>query len=123
MKRVNPPVTFLREAPLKPWMPKDADFSECLTAGFRLPNGTLLYAYWKNSEATTNDFHGTVTLSAGLPADVPVHLIDPMDGAVYAIPEGAYTKSAHHNYRFPRFVIRDYPLFLAFGELPELVKE
>lgn len=123
VKRVNPPVTFLREAPLKPWMPKDADFSECLTAGFRLPNGTLLYAYWKNSEATTNDFHGTVTLSAGLPADVPVHLIDPMDGTVYAIPEGAYTKSAHHNYRFPRFVIRDYPLFLAFGELPELVKE
>lgn len=123
VRRVAPPVTFLREATVKPWVVRDVDFSECHTAGFRLENGTLLYAYWKNSEATTNDFHGTVTLCAGLPADVPVHFIDPMDGAVYALPEGACRDLGHHNYYFPRFVIRDYPLFLAFGELGGLVEE
>lgn len=123
VKRVNPPVTFLRGATEKPWMVRDVDFSECITAGFRLENGTLLYAYWKDSEGTTNDFHGTVSLSVGLKEDLPVHLIDPMDGSVYAISEDDYRNLGHHNYEFPRFVIRDYPLFLAFGELPALVKE
>ena len=123
VKRVNTPVMFLREEPEKPWMVRDTDFSECITAGFRLENGTLLYAYWKNSEGTTNDFHGTVTLSAGMNEDLPVHLIDPMDGSVYDIPEEAYRKTGHHNYYCSRFVIRDYPLFLAFGELPPMESE
>lgn len=117
---VDPPVTFLRELPVKAWQPRDTEFAECVTAGFRLDSGAWLYAYWKNSDVTTGDFCGTVTLSASFRESLPVHLIDPMDGAVFALPGETCRISAHHNYKLPRFVIRDYPLFLLFGELPEL---
>lgn len=116
----DPPVTFLRELPDRAWQPCNTEFAECVTAGFRLQNGALLYAYWKNSDVTTNDFCGTVTLSASFREQIPVHLIDPMDGAVYALPEETCRVSPHHNYFLHRFIIRDYPLFLIFGELPEI---
>lgn len=117
------PVTFLRELPERAAQPRDAEFAECVTAGFRLANGAYAYAYWKNSDVTTNDFCGTVTLSASFKERLPVHLVDLMDGAVYALPEATCGITKYNNYKFSRFIIKDYPLFLVFGDLPEMREE
>ena len=90
-------------------------FSEVESYGFRLANGSYALAYWHPSNFMTTDFEGAVTLSCAIPG-TPC-LVDPMDGAIYDIPEAMMAQDGFGGLDLKLLPIRDYPLFLVFGEL------
>jgi hypothetical protein len=86
---------------------------EMIYGGFKLDNGAKALAYWYPANLMTTEFEGAVTVEYAIPGDV--HLVDPMDGSVYKISNvktDDYGASFIHN-----LPIRDYPMFLVFGEL------
>ena len=56
---------------------------------------------------------GCVTIETALPGDI--HLVDPMDGSVYTVP---HERDPYGTTILRYLPIRDYPLYLVFGELP-----
>ena len=87
---------------------------EVIYGGIRLANGAYAMPYWVPADLMTTEYEGAVTVETCLPGDI--RLVDPMDGSVYEIP-GAQRDP--FGTVFLRFLpIRDYPLFLVFGELP-----
>jgi len=83
--------------------------------GFRLDNRSYAYAYWYPSNHMVSDFEHAVTLNC---ADLgEPHLVDPMDGTIYEIPENMIEKDSFGGMKLRLLPIRDYPLFLVFGEI------
>lgn len=82
--------------------------------GFYLPNGNKLFAYWHPSNFMESDFEGAVTIEC---ADLgEMHLIDPMDGKIYEIPDEMIESCAGGS-TLKLLPIKDYPLFLVFGDI------
>lgn len=102
------------------WVPCDLDAEGLLQRGFRLENGARALAYWHPAPVLTGAFDGVTTLVASLRDHPAVHLVDPMDGAVYEIGEGCLSRDACGNMTLKHLKVRDYPLFLVFGELPPI---
>lgn len=77
-------------------------------------------------------YDGTCTLK--LVTNKPMHLIDPMDGSVYELPDeiarrGEMKFSAHGNtwwegnaYTLQNLPIRDYPMAIVFGDVNSMLK-
>lgn len=83
--------------------------------GFRLDNGSFAYAYWHPSSFMTGDFEGTVTFGA---ADLgKIHLVDPMDGNIYELADKMRAVNEWGDDELKLLPVRDYPLFLVFGEM------
>lgn len=91
-------------------------FEDAISGGFRLDNGSYAFAYWKPCELMTTEYESAVTLYSSIPCD-EVHLVDPMDGAVYEILEDIMTVDEFGNRTFKELPIKDYPLFLVFGKI------
>lgn len=91
-------------------------FEETMSGGFRLDNGSYAFTYWKPCELMTTEYESATVLHASIPCD-QVHLIDPMDGAIYEIPESMMTVDTFGNRVFSDLPIKDYPLFLVFGAI------
>lgn len=92
---------------------------ELIYGGFTLDNGAKALAYWYPANLMTTEFEGAVTVEFAIPGEV--HLVDPMDGSVYAIPDAktdAYGTTFIHC-----LPIRDYPLILVFGALDMIPSE
>lgn len=91
------------------------DYSDprLFACGFRRDDGSAALSFWHPAGLLTEEYEGTVSLQvAGLPA--PVLLMDPMDGAVYALPD--HMLEAQGGCLLLRHLpIRDYPLFITFG--------
>ncbi|MBE6695419.1 MAG: hypothetical protein E7587_03100 [Ruminococcaceae bacterium] len=83
--------------------------------GFRLSNGSHAFAYWHPSNYLTTDFEHAVTLICAVPGDI--HLVDPMDGTIYEIPQELVERDEFGGVRIRLLPIRDYPLFLVFGDI------
>ncbi|MBE6596342.1 MAG: hypothetical protein E7641_01610 [Ruminococcaceae bacterium] len=89
--------------------------AEVQSYGFRLDNRSYAYAYWYPSNHMVSDFEHAVTLNC---ADLgEPHLVDPMDGTIYEIPENMIEKDSFGGMKLRLLPIRDYPLFLVFGEI------
>ena len=88
---------------------------EVETFGFRLDGGALALAYWHPSDYMTSDYDGAVSFAAAI--DEKIRLLDPMDGAVYTLGEDMLTKDQYGNDILKLLPIRDYPLFLIFGDV------
>lgn len=115
---VELPLTVIREcAPLTGWAPR-ISAAELTYAGFVLANGAQALAYWHPANLMTTSFEGTVTLHMGLRGKP--HLIDPMDGGVYAIPDEVCEDDGFGHFILRHMPVRDYPMFLVWGELPEM---
>lgn len=83
-------------------------------AGFLRPDGSTAFAYWHPADLLTTEFEATVSFQiAGQKQDI--RLIDPMDGAVYALPETMVERQSANCVVLRNLPIRDYPLFLTFG--------
>lgn len=77
--------------------------------------GSSALCYWHPAELLTQTFESTISLEiAGQPA--PIRLVDPMDGAVYALPDSMVEQLGHGCVLLRHLPIRDYPLFLCFGD-------
>ena len=90
-------------------------YGEIEDYGFRLDNGAYLYAYWIPSSLMTAETESAVSFSVG-GMGVP-HLIDPMDGSIYEIPAPMMEADAFGGVELHLLPIRDYPLFLLFGDV------
>jgi hypothetical protein len=90
--------------------------SEVESYAFRLDNGAYAYAYWHPSNYMVSEVEHAVTLHC---ADLgEVRLVDPMDGTVYEIPESMMIEDEFGGKILKLLPIKDYPMFLIFGEMP-----
>ena len=85
----------------------------------RTANCAYAYTYWNPSDLMTTEFFGTVSFAVS-GKDIPlsdIHLIDPLDGSVYEIPESMMRVGSNGKLvRFDHLPVTDYPLFLTFGD-------
>lgn len=112
------PVVIRQEPQAQSWLTADLRAAELMQAGFLLAGGAKAFAYWKPADLLSETYEGTVSLNAAFPPKTPLHLLDPMDGAVYKMGESAAVFDAFGNYAIRHIPVRDYPLFLIFGDLP-----
>lgn len=79
-------------------------------------NGSKAFAYWKSTDLITcMGFDGSATFEfAGVPS--PIHLVDPMDGGIYQLPDKILKEGKNGLYTFENLPLRDYPLILTFGD-------
>ena len=112
-EQVDLPVMFLPEPAPKLGGLMTAASQEMLWGGFRLDSGAYALAYWKPAELMTSEYDGLVTLKIAVPG--AMHLVDPMDGSVYEILEAE--TDAHGTSDLHFLPLKDYPLFLTFGDL------
>jgi hypothetical protein len=63
----------------------------------------------------TSDFEGAVSLATAL--SEKVRLLDPMDGTIYDLCEDMIAKDQWNNDLLKLLPIKDYPMFLIFGEI------
>ena len=114
LKVIDLPLMFLRED--APHLGKTSTLAayETVYGGFQLDNGSYALAYWYPANLMTTEYEGCVTLEFAIPGEV--HLVDPMDGSVYEIPNLETNAFGTTTARW--LPIRDYPMFLVFGELP-----
>lgn len=82
--------------------------------GFRLDNGALALAYWHPSDYMTTDYEGAVSFQSAI--DGNPRLLDPMDGKIYELCEDMLTKDEWGNDLLKLLPIKDYPMFLIFGD-------
>ncbi len=70
-------------------------------------------------EVLTTEYESTITLECcGLTGDI--HLVDLLDGTVYALPEEMVETDGSGWYRLKHIPVRDSPLLLAFGDFVEM---
>ena len=86
--------------------------------GFHLDNGAYALAYWYPTNLMTSTYEGAITMQTAIPG--ALHLVDPMDGSVYPLPESITTDDEYGHFILKYLPIKDYPMFLIFGDLPEL---
>ena len=112
-KTIDLPVFFHRQP--APHLGKNMTVAgyEALHGGFCLANGAYALAYWLPMDLMTMEYEGCVTIETALPGDI--HLVDPMDGSVYTVP---HERDPYGTTILRYLPIRDYPLYLVFGELP-----
>ncbi len=97
-----------------------------ISGGFSRPDGTKAYAYWYPADLMTTDFESTITFEVAVKNldTAKIRLIDPMDGSVYTIPETILKTDANGNVlRFEHLPVKDYPLFLTFGDFAGVADE
>ena len=83
--------------------------------GFKRPNSSTALAYWHAADLLTEEFESTVSFQiAGQRPEM--HLVDPMDGAVHVIPASICTWQSDSCVLISNIPIRDYPLFIVFGD-------
>jgi polysaccharide biosynthesis protein PslG len=93
----------------------DDQGKDILYGGFRKPNGSSAFVYWRPTELLTTSYESTVSLeSAALKGDAK--LIDLVNGNVYALPESMVTDNGRGHRLFNNLPLRDYPLVLTFGD-------
>ena len=109
------------------------NYNTAISGGFKLGNGSYAFVYWKPAELMTTNWLGAVTIESTVPGTP--HLVDPMDGAVYEIPDtilqnpgavrpaNTYTDFGENARLFKHLPAKDYPMFLVFGDVPRFEAE
>ena len=121
-KTVDFPVVFYARTAAHTGHTPEITCNEASYGGFELDNGSMAMAYWYPANIMTTEYEGSVTLEIAVAGKYPekyteISLVDPMDGTVYAIPESMTESDGKGGYIFNNLPIRDYPLFLVFGEI------
>ncbi len=113
LEQVDLPVIFIREPSPQLGDVMTAAAHEMLWGGFRLDSGAYALAYWLPGKLMTTEYEGCVSLRCAVPG--ALRLVDPMDGSVYELPDAQ--TDAHGTTDLHFLPLRDYPLFLIFGQL------
>lgn len=108
------PVQFVERSSPRLLRSDDAG-KDVLFGGFRKPNGSCAFAYWRPTELLTTSYESTVSLDvAAIPGKA--RLIDVLDGTIYEIPEKMIEDNGRGDRVFPHLPLLDYPLVLTFGD-------
>jgi hypothetical protein len=93
---------------------REDDDKNLLSGGFRRPDGSCAFAYWRSTELLTTSYESTISLEVALPGEVK--LVDILDGSVYALPQEMIKDNGRGHRKFIHLPLRDYPLLLTFGD-------
>ena len=97
----------------------DDSAREIISQGFVKPGCGYGFVYWVPKEVLTTEYESTITLECcGLTGEI--HLVDLLDGTVYALPEEMVETDGSGWYRLKHIPVRDSPLLLAFGDFVEM---
>jgi hypothetical protein len=89
--------------------------TDVVCGGFRKPNGSAAFAYWKSTNLMTTDYDATISMEcSGIGGDV--RLVDLVDGTIYTLPPSIQQDTERGVRRFSHLPLKDYPLLLAFGD-------
>ena len=111
---INLPV-MMKKLPSPRLLGEDYYDLNMFRAGFRRENGSTALCYWHPADLLTTEFESTVSFQiAGQKGDI--RLVDPMDGAVYELPEKMIERQSDTCLLLSNLPIRDYPLFVTFGD-------
>lgn len=113
------PVEFRPHAQSQRLLRQEEQGKELLYGGFRKPNGSCAFVYWKPTELLTTSYESTVSLEAAAITG-EARLVDLVDGKVYAIPSDMVVDNGKGHRIFNNLPLRDYPLVLTFGDFAPL---
>lgn len=88
---------------------------DIFSGGFKRPDGSMAYVYWKSSDLMTSEFDGTGSFEISSTSEVP-KLVDLLDGSIYEIPDSMIEKYSDTCFLIKNLPLRDYPLALVFGD-------
>ena len=99
----------------------DCHPKELIFGGLSKENGSMAFAYWKSTDLITcQGYEGTTSFEIAGVSDIDsVRLIDPMDGAVYAIGDDIIKSFGNGLYLFENIPVKDYPLIITIGNFAE----
>lgn len=86
-----------------------------LSGGFRKPNGSAAFVYWKSTELLTTSFESTTSVEAATLAR-DIRLVSLLDGSVYEFPPEMIEDNGKGHVILSNIPLRDYPLALVFGD-------
>ncbi len=93
--------------------------TELIATGFKKPNGSYAYVYWKPTDLLSTTFDGNASFqAASLPEEV--HIVDLMNGNVYDFDENIMQDAGFGIKHFREAPVRDYPLMITFGDFFEI---
>lgn len=98
------------------------EWEDLMTASFKKANGSMAYVYWKPTNILTTSYESVATFFVVYPID-KVHLVDPVDGAVYKIPESMIEDRGNGVYKIHLIPVKDSPLILTLGDFCEVIHE
>ena len=97
------------------WTRLSASAQEITFGGFRRPDGSKIFVYWKPTDLINCSVTETVSPVLAECPGIP-RLIDPMSGFIYEIPETMCEKKTDGCWKFKALPLFDYPLFLMWGD-------
>lgn len=89
--------------------------NDIISGGFNMPNGNVLFTYWKPTDLINMSIDETMTIAFGGFKKLP-KLIDPMIGTIYALPDEMVEWKNEIAFHLNHIPLRDYPLFLLFEQ-------
>ncbi len=95
-------------------MHQDENRHDMITGGFRRPDGSAAFVYWKYAELLTSTCDSTISLEAVNLAG-PVRLIRILTGEIFEIPAERCITSAAGVTTFVNLPLYDDPMMLTFG--------
>lgn len=108
------PVVFMQlESSL--YMRQDDTETGLICRGFRKPNGSSAFVYWKPSDLLTTTYEASISLKIARQSD-EYRLVNLLDGSIYKIPDKLQSKLSPGCVQFNNLPLRDYPLLLTFGD-------
>lgn len=92
----------------------DCPTKKLIYGGLKKENGDKFFVYWNSTDMITiKEYEATITFElSGIRGDV--HLIDPVEGWIYSIPEDILTNPADNLFQLKNLPVKDYPLILEF---------
>lgn len=97
---------------------RDCADASIVTKGFKKSNGAAALAYWNATNLMTTSFESTISFTcAALGGEV--HIVDPMQGSIFCLPENMCEKSAN-GWTLKNLPLLDYPLVITFGDFADM---
>lgn len=97
---------------------RPTQLDEVIFYGFENEKNIKSLAYFHPTDILTTSFEGVTSFVIDLPIDKMI-LFDPMDGFVYKIPNNQIEDLGNGVFKLYDIPIKDYPLFLCFGDFFE----
>ncbi len=79
---------------------------------YKLDDGRIAIAYWNAKNILTESYEGTVSFFIRVGDKRSITLVDPMDGAIYAIPESMLSDAGNGGIELLNLPLLDYPLII-----------
>lgn len=119
MSSANLPVLAQNDKYTERVFGRPTQLDEVQLFGFQKENGSRAIAYYRPTDIITTSFEGVTSLVIDMPIK-NMRLVDLMDGLVYKLRDEMIEDLGNGVYKLIDIPIKDYPLFLVFGNFVEV---